>query len=225
MKNNSVALQLKDVVLTLPSHAGAVEILKGISLDIKKGETVSIVGPSGSGKSSLMMILGGLQNATSGDINVAGHDLQKLDEEALTDFRRDNIGIVFQNFHLVPTMTALENVALPLEFKQDEDAFKQAEEALKAVGLGHRLDHYPSQLSGGEQQRTALARAIVTKPKLLLADEPTGNLDQETGETVVSLLFSLAKETGLTLVLITHDPKLAAKCERQIKLVDGQLNK
>ena len=200
-----------------------VNILKGISLQVEAGERVGLVGPSGSGKSSLMMLMGGLERQTGGHIRIAGHDLSKLDEDGLARFRRDNVGIVFQNFHLIPTMTALENVALPAEFAGRDDSFELAAEGLKAVGLGHRLEHYPGQLSGGEQQRTALARALVASPKLVLADEPTGNLDSETGRQVIALLFDLARRKGTTLILITHDNALAESCDRIVRLDDGRI--
>ncbi len=212
---------LKDVHLELESAAGPVNILRGIDLDIRRGERVSVVGPSGSGKSTMMMIIGGLERPTAGQTVVAGHDLAALDEDALALFRRDHVGIVFQNFHLVPTMTALENVAIPLEFGGRRDAFDRAEDGLKAVGLGHRLTHYPGQLSGGEQQRVALARAFAAEPALILADEPTGNLDGNTGEQVIDLMFALSRDKGATLLLITHDPALADRCDRQIRLIDG----
>ncbi len=212
---------LKDVHLELESAAGPVNILRGIDLDIMRGERVSVVGPSGSGKSTMMMIIGGLERPTAGQTVVAGHDLAALDEDALALFRRDHVGIVFQNFHLVPTMTALENVAIPLEFGGRRDAFDRAENGLKAVGLGHRLTHYPGQLSGGEQQRVALARAFAAEPVLILADEPTGNLDGNTGEQVIDLMFALSRDKGATLLLITHDPALADRCDRQIRLIDG----
>jgi putative ABC transport system ATP-binding protein len=216
-------LDLADVHLELRSAAGMVNILKGISLKVEAGSRLGLVGPSGSGKSSLMMLIGGLERQTKGRIIVAGQDLKSLNEDGLARFRRDNVGIVFQNFHLVPTMTALENVALPAEFAGREDAFDRAAEGLKAVGLGHRLDHYPGQLSGGEQQRAALARALVTDPKLVLADEPTGNLDGETGRQVIALLFDLARRRGTTLILITHDNALAERCDRVIRLEDGRV--
>ena len=212
---------LKDVHLELESAAGPVNILRGIDLHVGRGERVSVVGPSGSGKSTMMMIIGGLERPSSGGTVVAGHDLATLDEDALALFRRDHVGIVFQNFHLVPTMTALENVAIPLEFAGRKDAFDRAEEGLTAVGLGHRLTHYPGQLSGGEQQRVALARAFAAEPSLILADEPTGNLDGHTGEQVIDLMFALSRDKGATLLLITHDPALADRCDRQIRLVDG----
>jgi len=214
-------LDLSDVKLELRSAAGMVNILKGITLQVEAGERVGLVGPSGSGKSSLMMLMGGLERQTGGTIRVAGHDLSAQDEDGLARFRRDNVGIVFQNFHLVPTMTALENVALPAEFAGRNDAFDLAAQGLKAVGLGHRLDHYPGQLSGGEQQRCALARALVSGPKLVLADEPTGNLDTGTGQQVIELLFDLARRQGTTLILITHDNALAERCDRIIRLADG----
>ncbi len=182
-----------------------------------------MVGPSGSGKSSMMMIIAGLERPSAGEVRIAGRDLGGLDEDGLAALRRDRIGIVFQSFHLVPTMTALENVALPLEFAGRRDAFSEAEDGLRAVGLGHRVTHYPSQLSGGEQQRVALARAFAARPRLLLADEPTGNLDGATGHMVIDLLFGLARDTGSTLVLITHDDELAARCERTVRLRDGRI--
>ncbi|WP_085907834.1 ABC transporter ATP-binding protein [Kiloniella majae] len=216
-------VSLSNVNLTLSSLAGKVDILKDINLHIDKGETVSVVGPSGAGKSSMMMLMAGLEAATSGSVEIDGHDLGKMDEDALARFRRDAVGIVFQDFHLIPTMTALENVAVPLEFARKPDALKRAKERLEAVGLGHRLDHFPGQLSGGEQQRVALARAFAAEPKILLADEPTGNLDSTTGEMVIELLFKLQKDHDTTLILITHDPRLAAMCNRTITLQDGQL--
>ncbi len=216
-------IELAGVELTLPSLAGPVAILRGIDLSVGPGESVALVGPSGSGKTSLLMVLAGLEQATAGRISVAGVDYAGRGEDALATLRRDSIGIVFQDFHLVPTMTAQENVAVPLELAGRRDAFARAAEALEAVGLGHRLTHYPGQLSGGEQQRTALARAIVARPKLLLADEPTGNLDGVTGEQVVELLFRLAREGGQTLLLITHDPALAVRCARRLHMADGRI--
>jgi putative ABC transport system ATP-binding protein len=200
-----------------------VNILRGVDLSIGASEVVGIVGPSGSGKTSLLMLLAGLDRATGGTLTVAGHALATMDEDALARFRRDEVGIVFQSFHLVPTMTALENVGLPLEFAGDNTAAIRAEAALVAVGLGHRIHHYPGQLSGGEQQRVAVARAFVALPKLILADEPTGNLDRATGQAVMELLFSLREKYGTTLVLITHDPALAARCDRQLRMEDGRL--
>jgi putative ABC transport system ATP-binding protein len=212
---------LNDVELKLDSEAGSVNILKGINLEICAGETVSVVGPSGSGKTSMMMLIGGLERQTSGKVEVAGHDLAALDEDGLARFRRNNIGIVFQNFHLIPTMNAMENVAIPVELAGINNAFDRARAALGSVGLDQRLTHYPGQLSGGEQQRVALARAIVAQPRLILADEPTGNLDGSTGESVIDLLFSLRADHGATLMLITHNPALAERCGRLIDLQDG----
>ena len=212
---------LDSVELKLESEAGSVNILKGINLRIAAGETVSVVGPSGSGKTSMMLLVGGLERQTAGRVIVAGQDLLTLDEDGLARFRRDNVGIVFQNFHLVPTMSALENVAIPIELAGLGDALDRARGALASVGLENRLSHYPGQLSGGEQQRVALARAIVTRPRLLLADEPTGNLDGRTGDAVIELLFALRAEHGATLVLITHNPALARRCARTIELEDG----
>ncbi|WP_445679632.1 ABC transporter ATP-binding protein [Radicibacter daui] len=218
-------VRVSDLHVTLASAAGPVNILRGIDLEVEAGETVSIVGPSGSGKSTLMMVIGGLERASSGSIEIAGQPLGGLGEDALALLRRDHIGIVFQDFHLVPTMTALENVALPLELAGADDAFARAEAELKAVGLGHRLTHYPAQLSGGEQQRVALARAAAPRPSLLLADEPTGNLDGSTGHIIIELLFERARSSGSTLVLITHDPQLAERCGRQIAMRDGIVEK
>jgi putative ABC transport system ATP-binding protein len=215
---------LEDVRLTLTSAAGPVNVLRGISARIGAGSTVGLVGPSGSGKSTLMMVLGGLERVTSGKVEIAGTDLGTLSEDALARFRRDRIGIVFQSFHLVPTMTALENVAVPLELAGRADAFAAAAAGLEAVGLKQRLQHYPSQLSGGEQQRVAIARAFAPRPSLLLADEPTGNLDGETGKQVIDLLFALHAERGTTLLLITHDAALAERCERIVHLRDGQVD-
>ena len=218
-----VLIRLDNLRLTLASAAGPVNVLRGISLEIEEGATVGLVGPSGSGKSTLMMALGGLERASAGTIEVAGLDLGALDEDTLARFRRDNIGIVFQSFHLVPTMTALENVALPLELAGRRDAFEAARAGLEAVGLGARIDHYPAQLSGGEQQRVAIARAFAVRPRLLLADEPTGNLDGATGRQVIDLLFRLHKDSGATFLLITHDPELARRCDRIITLIDGAI--
>ena len=215
---------LEDVRLTLTSAAGPVNVLRGISASIRTGSTVGLVGPSGSGKSTLMMVLGGLERVTSGKVEIAGTDLGTLSEDALARFRRDRIGIVFQSFHLVPTMTALENVAVPLELAGRADAFEVAAAGLDAVGLKDRLQHYPSQLSGGEQQRVAIARAFAPQPSLLLADEPTGNLDGETGKQVIDLLFALHAKRGTTLLLITHDAALAERCDRIIHLRDGKID-
>ncbi len=216
-------IKLSDIHLTLPSEAGPVAILRGIDLAVAKGEAVGLVGPSGSGKSTLMMVLAGLERPTSGVVRVAGHDLGAMGEDALARWRRRHIGIVFQSFHLVPTMTALENVAIPLELAGCRDAFARAEEELVAIGLQARLRHYPGQLSGGEQQRVALARAVVARPDILLADEPTGNLDGATGDQIIDLIFRLHAERGATLVLITHDPSLAARCDRVVGLSDGRI--
>jgi putative ABC transport system ATP-binding protein len=216
-------VRLSDVHLDMASDAGTVNILRGITLDIAAGETAAVVGPSGAGKSSLMMVAGGLERATAGRVEVAGRDLGPLGDDDRARLRRDNIGIVFQGFHLIPTMTAHENVALPLEFAGRGDAFELAGTALERVGLGHRIGHYPAQLSGGEQQRVAVARAFVTRPKLLLADEPTGNLDGTTGKQVMDLLFELARADGTTLILITHDMALAARCDRILRIADGLL--
>ena len=205
------------------SGAGAVNILRGIDLSIAPGEAAGIVGPSGSGKSTLLAVMAGLERASAGTVRVAGHDLGGLGEDALARFRRDHVGIVFQSFHLIPTMTATENVAIPLELAGRRDAFPEAEAALAAVGLGHRLGHYPSELSGGEQQRVALARAVVARPRLLLADEPTGNLDGSTGRAIISLLFDLHRSQNMTLVLITHDPEVAAVCDRMVRIEDGRI--
>lgn len=216
-------VRLRNVELTLESKAGPVNILNGIDLDVGSGETVSVVGPSGSGKTSMMMLIGGLERQSAGTVEVAGQDLSALDEDGLARFRRDNVGIVFQDFHLVPTMTALENAAVPLELAGRADAFDRARSALAAVGLDHRLAHHPGQLSGGEQQRVAIARATVCEPGLLLADEPTGNLDGGTGNAVIEILFALCAERGATLVLITHNPALAGRCARRIELEDGRI--
>jgi putative ABC transport system ATP-binding protein len=197
--------------------------LHGISLDVQAGETLALVGPSGSGKSSLLMLMGGLERATSGTITALDYDLSAMDEDALARFRRENMGVVFQNFHLIPTMTALENVATPLELAGRKDALERAKAELEAVGLGHRADHYPSQMSGGEQQRVAFARACAPSPRLLLADEPTGNLDQSTGETIMDLLFDLHAKRDTTLVLVTHSNALAERCERVVRLRDGRI--
>ena len=210
-----------DVRLTLGSPAGPVNILRGISLQIAAGETVALVGPSGSGKSTLLMVLGGLERPTGGRVLIDGRDLGALDEDALARLRCGNIGIVFQSFHLIATMTALENVALPLELGGRADAFAAAAAGLEAVGLGHRLGHYPAQLSGGEQQRVAIARAFVAGPRLLLADEPTGNLDAATGAAVIDCLFEERARHATTLLLVTHDERLAGRCARRIRLADG----
>jgi putative ABC transport system ATP-binding protein len=209
--------------LTVAAASGPVNILAGIDLDIAAGESVGLVGPSGSGKTSLLMVLAGLERATGGHVEVAGHNLTALDEDSLARLRRDTVGIVFQSFHLIPTMTALENVSLPLELANAPHPTARAEASLRAVGLGHRLTHLPGQLSGGEQQRVALARAFAPEPRLLLADEPTGNLDLATGRAVMDLLFAMQARLGSTLLLITHDPALAARCGRQLHMADGRI--
>ena len=216
-------VRVRDLRLTVPSAAGPVNILRGIDLDIAAAEAVGIVGPSGSGKTSLLMVLAGLEQATAGSVRLAGHELAGRTEDQLALLRRNTVGIVFQAFHLIPTMTALENVAIPLELAGDPEAADKAAASLRAVGLGHRLTHLPGQLSGGEQQRVALARAFVPRPRLLLADEPTGNLDQATGAVVMNLLFALREQSGTTLLLITHDPALAARCGRIIRIADGRI--
>ena len=216
-------IELADVHLTLPSTAGPVAILRGIDLTVDAGTSVSVVGPSGSGKSSLMSIVGGIERPTSGKVAVDGVDLGGLGEDGLARFRRDRVGILFQSFHLIPTMTALENVALPLELAGDRGAFGAARALLDEVGLGHRTTHFPGQLSGGEQQRVALARALVNRPRLLLADEPTGNLDGDTGRAVVDLIFAACAARGMTLLLITHDAGLAARCRRRLGMDRGRL--
>ncbi len=221
--NSEVAVYLRNVRLTLNSRAGEVKILRGISLDIENGEAVGIVGPSGGGKSTMMMVVAGIEKVSSGVVKTAGIDLTSLNEDELARFRGDNIGIVFQDFHLVPTMTALENVTMPLEFSGVSDAKDRAIHHLREVGLDHRLVHYPSQLSGGEQQRVALARAFAVQPKILLADEPTGNLDGKTSDAVIDLLFKLHSSADTTLLLVSHDPVLAKRCDRIITLVDGRL--
>jgi putative ABC transport system ATP-binding protein len=217
------AIALHDVDLSLGRGPARVHILKGISLSVDKGEAVGLIGPSGSGKSTLLMTMAGLERPDSGKVIVDGTDLSGLDEDALARFRGRRIGIVFQSFHLVPTMTALENVALPLELAGENEAFERAEAELQAVGLGHRLHHYPAQLSGGEQQRVAIARAIVPNPAILVADEPTGNLDENTGGSVIDLLFALKRDRGATLVLVTHDLNLARLCDRMVRLRSGQV--
>jgi putative ABC transport system ATP-binding protein len=216
-------ISLSDVRLTLESRAGPVEILRGVTLDIARGQSVAIVGPSGSGKTSLLMVLAGLERPTSGRVLVAGHDFGALNEDDRALVRGREVGIVFQSFHLVPTMTALENVSLPLEFSGTANAEQIARDRLGEVGLAHRLDHFPAQLSGGEQQRVALARALSVDPKIILADEPTGNLDGRTGRGVVDQLFGLQKTRNATLVLVTHDEKLAGECERIIRMGDGNI--
>ncbi|NOG70309.1 ABC transporter ATP-binding protein [Roseicella sp. DB1501] len=213
----------RDLRFRVAGAAGEVNILRGLALTVRRGEALGLVGPSGSGKTSLLMLLAGLERPSGGALTVAGQDLARMDEDALARFRRSHVGIVFQAFHLIPTMTALENVAVPLEFAGRGDAFDRAAAALGAVGLGHRLGHYPGQLSGGEQQRVALARATVAEPPLLLADEPTGNLDRATGGQIIDLLFGLRERLGTTLLLITHDPALAARCSRVVRMEDGRI--
>ncbi len=215
----SPAIRARALTLTL----GQTEILKGIDLDVAQGETLALLGPSGSGKSSLMALLTGLEQASSGTLEVAGENFAALGEDALARARRGRIGIVLQAFHLLPTMTARENVATPLELAGEADAWERAGAELQAVGLGHRMDHYPAQLSGGEQQRVAIARALAPRPPLLFGDEPTGNLDAATGAAIVDLLFARRAETGATLVIITHDPDLAHRCERIVTLADGRI--
>ena len=212
---------MKNVRLTLTSRAGPVSILRDVDLEAREGRSLAIVGPSGSGKTSLLMVMAGLERTTGGKVQVAGHDLADLSEDELALMRGAEIGIVFQSFHLVPTMTALENVALPLEFAGTADAFATARELLQEVGLSHRVDHFPAQLSGGEQQRVAIARALSRRPKLILADEPTGNLDRKTGGHVIDLLFGLQRRREATLILVTHDERLAAACDRTIRMADG----
>jgi putative ABC transport system ATP-binding protein len=216
-------LNLTDVALTLAGNAGPVEILKGITLRVQRGETLGLIGPSGSGKSSLLMVMGGLERATGGEVRALGQDLTHMNEDALARFRRSNMGVVFQSFHLIPTMTALENVAVPLELAGVRDAFARAQAELEAVGLAARMHHYPRQMSGGEQQRVALARAAATRPAILLADEPTGNLDGVNGQAIMDLLFGLRDRHGATLILVTHAPDLAARCDRTVRMVDGRI--
>jgi putative ABC transport system ATP-binding protein len=218
-------IDLKDVHLTLDSRAGSVHILRGIDLTVREGETVGVVGPSGSGKSTLLMVMTGLEKASSGTVHVTGADFMALDEDGLARVRGEHIGIVFQSFHLVPTMTAIENVALPLEFLGRADAAQRAAEILGSVGLGHRLNHFPAQLSGGEQQRVAIARALAPSPQIVFADEPTGNLDVKNGEQIIDLLFNLHQRLGTTLVFITHDERLAARCGRTVTIEDGRITR
>lgn len=215
---------LEQVRLTLTSRAGPVEILRDVSLDVEEGQSLAIVGPSGSGKTSLLMVVAGLERATSGGVRVAGHDLTRLNEDKLALVRGANIGIVFQSFHLVPTMTALENVALPLEFAGDSNAFEIARALLEEVGLAPRVDHFPAQLSGGEQQRVAIARAIAKNPAVLLCDEPTGALDSKTGIVVLEALERVNAELGTTTVIITHNSDIASMADRVIHLSDGQIS-
>ena len=216
-------ITLRKADLTLGSAAASVHVLKSMDLDVDAGEAVGIVGPSGSGKSTLLMVLAGLERLDSGEIVINGQALHNLSEDALADFRGRNIGIVFQSFHLIANMTALENVAVPLELANAKDPFEIARRELKSVGLGDRLNHYPGQLSGGEQQRVAIARALAPSPALLIADEPTGNLDTDTGRQIADLLFSKQAERGMTMILVTHDISLAARCSRQIRVRSGEI--
>jgi len=220
---SSPIISLENIYLTLNSDAGPVNILRGIDLNVSEGETVGIVGPSGSGKSTLMSIMAGLEKPSDGSVTICNSAFSTKSEDDMARFRRDNIGIVFQSFHLVPTMTAIENVAIPLELAGRSDAFKVAKEKLVAVGLGARSAHYPTQLSGGEQQRVALARAVATEPRILLADEPTGNLDGVTGDLIIKQLFDLHDGHNTTMILITHDENLAARCDRTIRIEDGRI--
>jgi putative ABC transport system ATP-binding protein len=221
---NDPMVDLSGIELSLVSAAGEVNILRGLNLSVARGETLSVVGPSGSGKTSMLMVLAGLERATAGSVRVAGAELGTMSEDDLARFRRRHVGIVFQSFHLIPTMTAQENVALPLEFAGFGDSLERAAHALGSVGLGKRLTHLPAQLSGGEQQRVAIARAFVAGPDLLLADEPTGNLDRSTEGLVMDLLFELCRINGTTFILITHDPSLAGRCRRTVRMEDGVLH-
>jgi putative ABC transport system ATP-binding protein len=223
MTSSHIVIDAANVTLSLGQGAARVDILRGIDLQVAKGESVALLGPSGSGKSSLMAVLSGLERATGGTINVAGADFTRLNEDGLARARRGRIGIVLQAFHLLPTMTAHENVAVPLELAGEDDAFPIARTELDAVGLGHRLTHYPAQLSGGEQQRVAIARATAPKPNILFADEPTGNLDAKTGQSILDLLFQRQRDTGATLLVITHDPALAKRCGRVLEMQDGRI--
>lgn len=223
MEKRDMAVHLRNVRLSLEGNAGEVNILRGVDLELSRGESVGLVGPSGAGKSTLLMVVAGLEGIDEGEVFVAGENLRRLDEDGLARFRRDHVGIVFQSFHLVSTMTASENVMLPLEFAGVADAGVRAREELKLVGLGRRLDHYPGELSGGEQQRVALARALVSEPDILLADEPTGNLDGVSGGVVMDLLFGSCERKGSSLLLITHDEGLAARCGRVVRMADGRV--
>lgn len=218
-----IAISARNVTLSLGTGEARTDVLKGIDLDIQSGDTIAILGPSGSGKSSLMAVLSGLERVSGGEVHVAGTDFGSLDEDDLARARRGRIGIVLQSFHLLPTMTALENVAVPLELSGVADAFDRARAELEAVGLGHRLSHYPAQLSGGEQQRVAIARAVAPGPQILFADEPTGNLDGKTGASIIDVLFARKEAAGATLIIITHDPSLAARCQRVLEMNDGRV--
>jgi putative ABC transport system ATP-binding protein len=217
------SLQLEEISLTLKSLAGPVDILSGVSLSVPAGETLALTGPSGSGKSSLLMVAAGLEKPTSGRVSLTGTDITRMGEDALARFRLGRVGVVFQSFHLIPTMTALENVAVPLELMGVADAFDRAEAELRGVGLIRRTDHYPGQLSGGEQQRVALARALAPGPQILFADEPTGNLDGATGAGIADLMFALNAERGATLFLVTHEENLARRCSRVLRMADGKI--
>jgi putative ABC transport system ATP-binding protein len=220
---NIPSVVLEDVHLTLTAGSGPVNILSGVNLRVEQGETLAVVGPSGSGKTTMLMLMAGLERPSSGQVRLAGVDLTGMSEDELARFRRENLGIVFQAFHLIPTMTALENAALPLEFAHHPNAKTRAMDALEQVGLGHRGTHYPAQLSGGEQQRVALARAFAARPRIILADEPTGNLDEDTGGRVMELLFTLQAEENATLVLVTHDRSLAERCDRVVTMHSGRM--
>lgn len=219
----TIAIKARNVTLSLGTKAARVEILRGVDLDVGQGESLAILGASGSGKSSLMAVLSGLERASGGEILVAGVDQGKLDEDGLARARRGRVGIVLQSFHLLPTMSALENVAVPMELDGVADAFDRSRAELEAVGLGHRIDHYPSQLSGGEQQRVAIARAVAPRPAIIFADEPTGNLDASTGSAIIELLFDRRAASDATLVMITHDPGLAERCNRIVEMRDGNI--
>ena len=222
--HSDAVIRLSSVELALGAGAARVHILRNVSLTIDAGESAALVGPSGSGKSTLLMTMAGLERVDRGSVRVAGTDLAALNEDGLARFRGQNVGIIFQSFHLIPNMTALENVAVPLELAGRRDAFERAAEELKLVGLDHRMNHYPSALSGGEQQRVAIARALVARPAILFADEPTGNLDETTGREIADLLFNTCAERGTTLVLVTHDNALAARCDRMIRIHSGVID-
>ena len=216
-------LEIRNIKLSFESRAGTVSVLNDVNLDVMQGEAIALVGPSGSGKSSLLMLIGGLEQPSSGKIFISKKEIGVLDQSTMTDFRRKMIGVIFQSFHLIPTMTALENVRIPLEIMGADDITDRSYEALRKVGLSKRVLHYPAELSGGEQQRVALARAIVTRPKLILADEPTGNLDKDSGDMVTGMLFDLKNEVGSTMIIVTHSTNLAQKCDRQISITNGEI--